>query len=356
MNRPSNTSLIVWTLIELIAGFAVYKFKFAPLAVVAHTMARGEIVAEAMGTGTLEARVKTTVSARIQERLLELLVAKSADINVALYFAAGNGQTTALKLLLQLETDLDLDKDSALCHAVENSQPSAVNMLLDNGADIHFEKDHLLRSAIEDGTGEIISLLLDRGDYRQGDPELALIGLAAIGRIGEVAFLLNQQGVDIHTEKDAPLRVAAARGHTDTVEYLVTCGANVHAEGGSPLCFAAKNGHATTVKLLLDLEANIHAKGEVCLISAIRSDHMDVLRILLRTGADLHGRNHAALWTATFDSCNKMVELLLSQYSAPQLDDLMVISPNARSTSILEDEILRRHVKRILKDTPILEI
>jgi len=42
--------------------------------VVAHTVARGEIVAEVMGTGTLEARVKTTVSARIQERLAEVLV------------------------------------------------------------------------------------------------------------------------------------------------------------------------------------------------------------------------------------------------------------------------------------------
>lgn len=31
-------------------------------------------------------------------------------------------------------------------------------------------------------------------------PELALIGLAAIGRIDEVVILLNQRGVDIHKE------------------------------------------------------------------------------------------------------------------------------------------------------------
>ena len=74
MKRPSTRSLIVWPIIALIAGFAVYKFKFAPLAVVAHSVARGEIVAEVMGTGTLEARVKTTISPRIQERLLEVLV------------------------------------------------------------------------------------------------------------------------------------------------------------------------------------------------------------------------------------------------------------------------------------------
>jgi HlyD family secretion protein len=73
MKQPSTRSLIAWPIIALIAGFAVYKFKFASVAVVAHTVARGEIVAESMGTGTLEARVKTTVSPRIQERLIEVL-------------------------------------------------------------------------------------------------------------------------------------------------------------------------------------------------------------------------------------------------------------------------------------------
>lgn len=74
MKLPSIRSLLTWLTISALAAFAVYKVKFAPEPVVAHTVARGEIVAEAMGTGTLEARVKTTVSARIQERLAEVLV------------------------------------------------------------------------------------------------------------------------------------------------------------------------------------------------------------------------------------------------------------------------------------------
>ena len=53
--------------------FAVYQMKFRPLPVQSHTIARGGIIAEVMGTGTLEARVKTTVSPRIQERLAEVL-------------------------------------------------------------------------------------------------------------------------------------------------------------------------------------------------------------------------------------------------------------------------------------------
>jgi HlyD family secretion protein len=72
MKRPSIRRLLTWLIVAALAGLAVYKLKFAPMPIAAHTLARGEIVAEVMGTGTLEARVKTTVSARIQERLLEV--------------------------------------------------------------------------------------------------------------------------------------------------------------------------------------------------------------------------------------------------------------------------------------------
>lgn len=74
MKRFPIRRIITWLIVTAVAGVGVYKFKFAPTPVAAHTVANGEIVAEAMGTGTLEARVKTTVSARIQERLLDVLV------------------------------------------------------------------------------------------------------------------------------------------------------------------------------------------------------------------------------------------------------------------------------------------
>ncbi|NLC82292.1 MAG: biotin/lipoyl-binding protein, partial [Lentisphaerae bacterium] len=59
--------------VAVIAGAAVY-LRLKPRPVEAHTVDRGELVVEVMGTGTLEARVKTTVSPRIQERLDAVLV------------------------------------------------------------------------------------------------------------------------------------------------------------------------------------------------------------------------------------------------------------------------------------------
>lgn len=52
----------------------VYRVKFAPVAVTVHEIIPDTIVADVMGTGTLEARVKTTISPRLQERLAEVLV------------------------------------------------------------------------------------------------------------------------------------------------------------------------------------------------------------------------------------------------------------------------------------------
>ena len=55
-------------------GLVVYKVYFAPVNVQAHKVAQGTVVAEVMGTGTLEARVRTSVSPKISGRLVQLLV------------------------------------------------------------------------------------------------------------------------------------------------------------------------------------------------------------------------------------------------------------------------------------------
>jgi HlyD family secretion protein len=63
-----------WLLVAAVVAFAVYRIKFAPVPVLAYEVKPGSIIAEVMGTGTLEARIKTTISPRIQERLAEVLV------------------------------------------------------------------------------------------------------------------------------------------------------------------------------------------------------------------------------------------------------------------------------------------
>lgn len=63
-----------WLLLAAIVVVVIYRAKFAPVPVEAFEVKPGVVVSEVMGTGTLEARVKTTISPRIQERLAEVLV------------------------------------------------------------------------------------------------------------------------------------------------------------------------------------------------------------------------------------------------------------------------------------------
>ena len=63
-----------WVLVVAAAAFLVIRGKFTPVPVVEHVVALTPLVAEVMGTGTLEARTQTTISPRLQERLAEVLV------------------------------------------------------------------------------------------------------------------------------------------------------------------------------------------------------------------------------------------------------------------------------------------
>ena len=62
-----------WTVLALLIIIVVYKAKFAPIPVSTQPVRVGEVIAEVMGTGTLEAHYQSTVSSKIQGLLVELL-------------------------------------------------------------------------------------------------------------------------------------------------------------------------------------------------------------------------------------------------------------------------------------------
>lgn len=75
----------LWRLSKVVAAIAViggiiYWVRFRPVDVVTHEVSRGPIVAEVMGTGTLEARVKATVSPKISGRISRVLVDQGDNV------------------------------------------------------------------------------------------------------------------------------------------------------------------------------------------------------------------------------------------------------------------------------------
>ena len=70
-----NRSYAKWLVLVLLAGIVIYRVRFAPIPVIAHQVANGSLVAEVMGTGTLNTHFKAAASSKVfQGRLVQVLV------------------------------------------------------------------------------------------------------------------------------------------------------------------------------------------------------------------------------------------------------------------------------------------
>lgn len=81
MSQPTISSKLARVLrtlkyplvLAIIAG-VVWYIRSQPIPVVSHTVGTGPVIRSVMGTGTLEARIRTTISPKIQGRIAEVLV------------------------------------------------------------------------------------------------------------------------------------------------------------------------------------------------------------------------------------------------------------------------------------------
>ncbi len=72
--RRSIPAIIKLAVLTAVIGVAIYWLRFSPVSVAAVDVVEGSIVAEVMGTGTLEAKQKAIVSPKISGRLQEVRV------------------------------------------------------------------------------------------------------------------------------------------------------------------------------------------------------------------------------------------------------------------------------------------
>ncbi len=94
-------------------GVVIYFVRFQPVRVTEHDVVRGTIASEVMGTGTLEARVKANISAKISGRIESVLV-DQGDI------------VEAGQLLVQLD-DAELSQQVSIAQADVEAKQSAID-------------------------------------------------------------------------------------------------------------------------------------------------------------------------------------------------------------------------------------
>ncbi|MGO8880046.1 MAG: efflux RND transporter periplasmic adaptor subunit [Desulfomonilaceae bacterium] len=102
-----------WLFLAILIGLVTYKTTFAPVPVFTQSVTVGKIVAEVMGTGTLEAHYLATVSAKIQGLIVELLADQNDWIKTG-------------QLLARLD-DSDLIREVTTQEAVLNAGEASVD-------------------------------------------------------------------------------------------------------------------------------------------------------------------------------------------------------------------------------------
>jgi serine/threonine protein kinase len=249
-------------------------------------------LADAQGTTPLMLAAEGTAFIPNNAPLVETLLNKNAQIDAqdargrsALYRAAAEGKTDAMRLLLDHKADVNLkanDGSTPLLQAVTFGKLAAVQLLLERGA------------------------LVDLADASGNTPLM----VAAEG----TAFLPN----------NAPL-----------VTTLLTSKAKVDAQdarGRSPLYRAAAEGKEDAMRILLEHKANPNLKandGSTPLIATVTFGKLGAATLLLDRGANVNladaGGNTplmiAAEGTPFISSPAPMIAVLLSHGAKPDFTD-----------------------------------
>jgi ankyrin repeat protein len=116
------------------------------------------------------------------------------------------------------------------------------------------------------------------------------------------ADLLIRAGAKVNAANDlgvTPLWTASQNGSEAMVRRLLEAGANPNAPllaGETPVMVAARSGKAAVVEQLIAKGANVNARGargQTALMWAVSQQHPDVVKVLLAHRADLHARSES---------------------------------------------------------------
>jgi HlyD family secretion protein len=102
-------------IVAAVAGGLIYWLKFAPIDVEVHRVERGSVVAEVLGTGTLEARIQATIGPKISGRLREVLVDQGSRVETG-------------QLLVRLDDD-ELQQQVAVAQAGVDAAEASIERL-----------------------------------------------------------------------------------------------------------------------------------------------------------------------------------------------------------------------------------
>lgn len=167
----------------------------------------------------------------VRSTLLQVKVVDTGAIDIAFFYAACNGHTKVIEMLLQRSADVNFQDHgtvqfcgglhmdlSSLHFAAANNQGSMIELLLDNGADINIKDGSSwtpLHVAAARGCTSAVEVLLQRGAV-----------LEARTCLTDVEKKLTKRPWERSVDKCTALCLAVFFGFPDTVRVLLANGAN----------------------------------------------------------------------------------------------------------------------------------
>jgi HlyD family secretion protein len=200
-----------------VVGALIYWSKLSPVPVATYEVECGDIVADVLGTGTLEARVRTTIGPKISGRI--------ADIRVD-----QNDRVTAGDLLVRLD-DEELQQQVAIAEAnVAAEQASLTRMMADKDRATAVETQARQQHARASALAEKNAVSQEERDKATEALNVAVAGLATTeAAIGEAQRKLitaektleYQRARLADTRVVAPFRGLIVRRHRDPGDVVV---------------------------------------------------------------------------------------------------------------------------------------
>lgn len=212
---------------------------------------------------------------------------------------------------------------TALMTASVNGHKEVVELLLAKGADVnyHFYSEPVkpyytsaLSLAAENGHRDVVELLLAKG----ANDDFSAMMVACRNGHRDIVELMRAKGPTVNTKVMNGTNVSMAyflqeaseRDQKDIVELLLATGADVDAKdhfGGTALIAASSRGRKDIVELLLARGADVNAKACVtssmvvngvlpkpychtALILAAQYGHKEIVELLITAGADVNAK------------------------------------------------------------------